>query len=260
MNMTTTSASTAQRHTRRLLVRMNATLFHCLGVAALLEHAAAAYAARTQAADAEQRRQRAQSLVAYAASVWPEFAWEDACAAIRDAIGMKPASAGGAAPASEQLWMFYRALSCVAEDRELCRALRDISSEEKARRAALAGDASTGLLAAIRRVQALRAVADRDRNRAVRRAFDLLQHHWTETPPFPAMRYEAFVSRAYVLLAPHLGLGGLAGLMHRASLACAGCGVTDHAAAGVRNALSALPAAARAAAPAYGLPRTSMVR
>lgn len=271
MSATAISASPkpVQSHTRRLLVRMNSTLFHCLGAAVLLEYAAAAQAARMPVVQSNgiqvpQQQGRAQWLRDYAASIWPEFGWEAACAEMR--AGHAPHCAEGrnahatAAAASDHTAKFYRALGSIAEDPELCRVLKDIASVEESCRAGMDNSARPGALAALRNMQSTRAYVEHTRNRVVRRAFDLLQQHWTDTPPFPAMEYDAFLSRAYALLAPHLRLDWTRRVLYRGWL-------TPHAPRAARQTAGAAQVRSTgigmhglARGPACALPRASVVR
>jgi hypothetical protein len=100
------------------------------------------------------------------------------------------------------------------------------------------------------------------RNRVVRRAFDLLQQHWTDAPPFPALDYDAFLLRAYALLAPHLQLDWTRRLLYRGWL-------RSRASYAMKPTSGALPARSAdidarmhdiAARPACALPRTSVMR
>jgi hypothetical protein len=218
INATATSLSTkpAESRTRRLLVRMNMTLFYCVGAAVLLESGAARQAARPAAGRVDtprprEEREHAQWLLEYAASVWPEFAWEPACAAIvgqleHNVVYLAGDAAARATVSSRHMAMFYRALSRIAEDVTLRRVLEEIASAKERRCAGMAGAGARTPFGAWRTARLTRACVRDARNRVVRRAFDVLQHHWVDAPPFPALDYDCFLSRAHALLAPHMPL------------------------------------------------------
>lgn len=218
MNATAKSASAtpAESRVRRLLVRMNTTLFYCLGAAVLLESAAAAQAARAPAGDVDttwlgEKEERARWLRNYVASVWPEFSWAGACAAIGAGQGMQDAqmqdAVARAVTGSHHMALFYRALSRIAEDPTLRSVLENIATVEQTRRDGMTSAAGRGPLTTLRRARFVRRYVEHTRNRVVYRAFDVLQQHWLDTPPFPAIGYDLFLARARVLLTPHLGLG-----------------------------------------------------
>jgi hypothetical protein len=264
------SQKSAHKPARRLLVRMNATLFHCLGAAVLLEHAAAAGAARMPGVQSngihgQERQDRAQWLRDYAASIWPEFAWDAACAsigAVPASHGTQPFAHANAVVESDHMALFYRALSAIAEDAELCRVLRQIASIEENRRDGMTTNARPGVVGAFRSAQSTRAYVEHARNRVVRRAFGLLQQHWIDTPPFPASDYDVFLVRSYALLAPHLRLDWTRRLLYRgwltsrASRAPRSTAVTCHA----QNADTGMRMHEFTVRPACALPHASLVR
>lgn len=265
-NANSAAQRSAQKPARRLLVRMNATLFHCLGAAVLLEHAAAVAFAhmpddQSTGIHSEERQNLAQWLRTYTASIWPEFGWDAACESMC-AVPQQPIASSNAAVASDHRAVFYRAVSAIAEDAQLCRVLRQVASIEESRLDGVAMSARPGSAGALRNFQSTRAYVERARNRVVRRAFDLLQQHWTDAPPFPALDYDAFLLRAYALLAPHLQLDWTRRLLYRGWL-------TSRASYAKKPTSGVLPARSAdidarmhdvAARPACALPRTSVVR
>lgn len=258
MNTSTVSISVkpAQSHTRRLLVRMNSTLFHCLGAAVLLERAAAD--------GGKPKRERARWLQAYAATVWPEYGWEAAAAAVAAILPAHAVSAGrgsvAAIAASEQVAMFYDALSCIAEDPALSSVLADMAAMEHEQRAMADSAAAGGAMGALRGAHAVHAYVREARNRVLRCAFHVLQQHWTDTPPFAAVDYDTFLSRAYVLLAPHLKLDWTRRLLYRGWLPAVGGRLLRASRAALAASNSSTTTVARASAPACGLPRATVVR
>ncbi|MGE5524444.1 MAG: hypothetical protein ACM3SS_12075 [Rhodospirillaceae bacterium] len=258
MNPSTVSVSVkpAQSHTRRLLVRMNSTLFHCLGAAVLLEHAAGDHS--------EPRRERARWLQAYAATVWPEYRWEAASAAVAAILPAHAVSAGrgsvAAIAARDQVAMFYDALSRIAEDPALSSALADMAAMEHEKHMMVDHAATGGAMGALRGAHAVHAYIREARNRVLRCAFHVLQQHWGDTPPFAAVDYDTFLSRAYVLLAPHLKLDWTRRLLYRGWLPSAAGRLLRASCAALATSGAATMAVARTSAPACGLPRATVVR
>jgi hypothetical protein len=265
-NANSAAPKPAQKPARRLLVRMNVTLFHCLGAAVLLEHAAAVASAHTPGGQSdrihsEERQNLAQWLRAYTASIWPEFGWDAACASMC-AVPPQPTAGSNAAVASDHRVVFYRAVSAIAEDAQLCRVLKQVASIEESRLGGVATFARPGSAGALCNFQSTRAYVAHARNRVVRRAFDLLQQHWTDAPPFPVLDYDAFLLRAYALLAPHLQLDWTRRLLYRGWL-------TSRASYAKRPTSGVLPVRGadlgarmheNTTRPACALPRASVVR
>lgn len=266
MNATATlaSAKPPQGRARRLLVRLNMTMFYCLGAAVLLESAAAARAARNgtkvDLAWLQDKQERARLLREHAASVWPEFGWETACAAMMTMPGMLHAQAGdlvATSVASHELAMFYRALAHIAEDAALRRDLESFAAAEDSRCAGMADAATRGALAAVRRARFIRGHVDHARNR-VRCAFDVLQQQWSDALPFPAIDYECFLARARALLVPHLQLDWSRRVLYRGWLT-QGRPLAKAAPEAAGQTLGARTTnAARSAG--YGLPRAAVLR
>ncbi len=213
-NATTSAARPADMQTRRLLVRMNATLFHCLGAAVLLESARVAAAERDTAGDPKadllnEKRERAMWLREYAASIWPEFAWGAACADMRQPVPVRDSMASPSASSAlcaEPVAVFYRAMSSIADDPALRSRLGAIAAIEECRRGCVESQPLCGAAVSLRGLRAAWAYATHRHAPVLRRAFGLLQQHWADVPPFSPTTYEEFLARAYVLFAPHLGL------------------------------------------------------
>ena len=258
--------TSARKPARRLLVRMNSTLFHCIGAAVLLEQTGAVCAGRIPGGQSNdmwtaERQKLSQWLRAYAGSVWPEFGWDAACAAMA-AVSRQPAASANDVVASDHRALFYRALGAIAEDGELCRVLRQIASIEESRRDALGTDVRPGSVGALRGFHSTRGYVEHARNRVVRAAFDLLQQHWSDAAPFPASDYDAFLLRAYAVLASHMQLDWTRRLLYRGWL-------TLRAPSSTRRAPAPLHVRTRdiggrmqelAARPACALPSASVVR
>lgn len=252
----------AENRTRRLLVRMNTTLFHCIGTVVLLESAAAATRESEGAERAELRGDvaRIDELREYAKSLWPEFDWDAACAsALARCASARSGWVGSAARGVVDAYVpaIYAALLHVVEDPALRRLMAPIAAmrtrchESKARPATRAAAAWCTMTTAAPRAQAASA-------RSLRRIFDMLQHHWLDTPPFPVLDYGTALARAWSLLACRLELAWSDRLLLRmwlrsavhggATLAATGapCGSPDFHSTGnvARRASYALPHAA----------------
>ena len=219
---------TAAGGTRRLMVRMNGTLFHCLGAALLLEAAVVARHDRTSVERGacgeslqedgrrSEKRARVTWLREYVSGVWPEFDWAGACSAMETApptyaagqSASHPVSALGPKLDAEHAAVFYEGLSRWADDPALRGQLQAMSVAEStyARTPNAVEGTLPRPLRILRRLQAVRVHAQDRRDRVVRGAYEVLQQHWTDTPAFPALSYEEFLARAHALTAPHLRL------------------------------------------------------
>lgn len=237
----------------RLLVRMNATLFHCIGAAVLLESARVAAVQRDAVASGarsgvEEARERALWLREYARSVWPEYAWDAACAAMR--LHVTPRIPGQYVPGLPLLGReaagFYRAMARVVEDGELRSQLAALAATAMNGSATRDGDGRDDRGTPIRRMLTAR-MRLASLPGLLHCFFERLRQHWCETPPFPISGYADTVARARAVLVPHLGLGWherviVAACLHPAHTArratVCDVGVTK-AAAGVRFTSSA---------------------
>lgn len=211
MNMPTASIKRmpAESRTRRLLIRMNTTLFHCIGAVVLLESAAAATRASEGAEPAELRGDAAviDDLRDYARSVWPEFDWDAACGSAIAGGSVRSGWVGSAGRCAVDAYVpvLYAALLRVVEDPALRRvvapvaAMRTRCHEAMARPVSRAAAAWCAMTTVGPRAQAARV-------RALRSVFDMLQHHWLDTPPFPVLDYGTAIDRAWSLLASRLEL------------------------------------------------------
>jgi hypothetical protein len=200
-----TPAKPSENRARRLMARMNMTLFYCLGIAVLVE-AAAEHEGRGVGVPATGRVPgRARWLREYADSVWPEFAWHAACDAFcrhRRLDGWADARTADAARrvAARHVGQYYETVSRIAEDAVLRGALGAIAAEERL-------GADNGMarnpVARLRDWHLARRFVDHMRDGVVRRAFEELQHDWSDAAPFPAMTYDAFLRRSWALLSQH---------------------------------------------------------
>lgn len=284
--MSATAASSVSRAaaggTKRLMVRMNGTLFHCLGAALLLEAAVVARHEGTNAGRSvrekgmhedgrlSERRTRVQWLRDYVSGVWPEFDWDAACKAmetapsahVQVATALHPAAAVARALNTEHAAMFYGALGRWADDSSLRAQLEAMSAAESSyARASKAG--APGRLArplqGLRRLQAARAHLQILRDCVVRRAYEVLQQHWTGAPVFPTLSYDEFLARAYALTAPHLRLDWAQRMLLRAWTGRARSGeLAGNADSGM--ALRTSPAPQHGSVPTYALPQAVALR
>lgn len=210
MTKALTDARPAENRTRRLLIRMNTTLFHCIGAVVLLESAAAA----TRAAEGDEPVQirgdvaRIDALRDYVKGLWPEFDWDAACgSALARCASVRCGWAGSAATCMVEAYVpaLYAALLHVVEDPALRRvmapvaAMRTRCNQAMARPASPAAAAWCTITSAAPHAQSASA-------RALRGIFDMLQHHWLDTPPFPVLGYGTALARAWTLLAGRLEL------------------------------------------------------
>ena len=253
--MTAPASLHASSSTRRLLVRMNSTLFHCLGAAVLLEQAACARAggdAPMRACD--ERHERARRLRGYVAGMWPEFEWDAACRAVSTGFGAY--SIGMDGDGSGQAAVFYAALSRIAEEPALRDLLTAMASAATPRRECRAAGR---VLHALRRVEAICSAVRHMREGCLRRAFDVLQQHWVDAPPFPAQDYADFLSRAYALLAPHADLDWGRRMIYRSAMNRGLARSTTTRSRAPRSVIGT-GRASPAAGPAHALPRACVVR
>ena len=207
----------------RLMARMNGTLFYTVGAACLIEAAAAVHAKRLLAAFGPEtafgqwidqcwlpeKLERARLLQEYAIGIWPELDWPRACAEFEQAASRARGVPGthrrahealGHCVAAAQASLFYGVMSVWAED---------VHVRQLTRRSGVAERASfehfkdafelahrqerLGLWATFREALA-RVIYARDN--IVRAAFEMLQSHWSGTPPFPDLSYAEFLRRA----------------------------------------------------------------
>lgn len=206
----------------RLMVRMNPTLFYCLGAACLLEAVRSAGETPSRAAEpdgpAAAQAQWAHWLRHYVEATWPEFDWIAASAEAVTAVEAPPAgSPHGAAGAALrqavtalQTSCFYRGLSRWADDPALRARLACIGDAEDRRARACASE-----VLARRRMDRLDILRGgrcafvhvrQSRDVTVRVAFELLARHWVGAAPFSPMSYSAFVVRVRRLMAGHVHL------------------------------------------------------
>lgn len=207
----------------RLMVRMNPTLFYSLGAACLLECASDVYAQRLLTAFMgdgpicqwiattwlPEKLDRAIVLQCYAGAVWPEFDWAAAIAELQSVLANPRGAAGVRGPAHESLAhgiaaaqtsVFYRCLSLWAEDLRLRELAHRASSAEggyfgqfKNAFERFCPHEKLGFWGGLR--EALSRVRN-TRDTTVYKAFDILQGHWSGTPPFPDLSYGEFLARA----------------------------------------------------------------
>lgn len=228
MNMTDTAGSGRQAdgRARRLLARMNMTLFYCVGAAVLLETAAETRRQIRRSVEDSRRDDGAAHVAwlrAYASSVWPEFGWEAACAAMSGdmqgvscADGLTPAHAAAIA---ERRAFFYRLLARIADEPGLRDVLEAMgSAHPPSQHGARPGRGDQHVRGVVAGVRFARSCINGTRSRAVRRAFHLLQQNWSDGCPFPPIEYDAFVERAAKLLLPVCGLRGAGRWLVRWSL------------------------------------------
>lgn len=207
----------------RLMARMNPTLFYSLGAACLLESASGVYARRllaTLAGDGlicqwiaatwlPEKLDRASVLQRYAGAVWPEFDWAAAAAELQSVLTNPRGAAAVHGPAHESLAhsiaaaqtsLFYRCLSRWAEDQRL----RELAHEASIAEGVYFGRFRNSFERSHPREKpgfwrGLRETLARVRNTrdaTVYKTFDILQGHWSGTPPFPDLSYGEFLARA----------------------------------------------------------------
>lgn len=200
--------------TRRLLARMNPSLFHGLGIALVLDAAAVARAqhAATPASSLvlKQRQDRLRELRVHAAALWPELAWERVCADAATVLPFHLTSKRGWNTGRARA-AYYRGLAGMCEESGLRARLSLYAAQEENAAALHGAHLKLGVAARIGRfVSSLRALRHCDD--VLRSAYRVLHQHWAETPPLAAMTFEQARSRTlkawlgHVMLDPELHL------------------------------------------------------
>jgi hypothetical protein len=207
----------------RLMVRMNPILFYSVGAACLLEAAAPLHASRLLPALAKnepfgqwmqhawlrEKSEQARLLLDYAKGIWPEFDWSGAAADLQSALAHRRAACGGRGGAHEALGhclaavqaeTFYRCLGACAEESDL-RELAQRGCAAEARHFQRFREGFEGLqhgerIGLWRGFREAISRVEHARDTTVRIAFEMLQGHWSGTPPFPDVSYGDFLARA----------------------------------------------------------------
>jgi hypothetical protein len=194
----------AENATRRLVLRMNGTLFHCLGMALLLETHAVARARSTGRDDlgVREREEHVRWLQCSVAQLWPEFGWNAAT---------NEFDHGEAAVEPPETVARCAALICSAVSRWADDPLLRVSLHAMVEAGHRTLSSSQPRMQARKRLWSDYAFLSRRGASALRkpiaaRAFRTLQIHWTDAPPFDVQTFPDFLQRFAALAAPHARL------------------------------------------------------
>jgi hypothetical protein len=197
--------------TRRLLMRLNPSLFHGIACALMVEAAAAADPAGMPSLVRRQRELRVQELADYGAALWPELDWTGVGRAVAERGLLAPALQDDAVRAAAG-WgsLLYLALARLADDPRLARCLRELAGRPASALHASPFAALRGLITGWR---GLRRLA-----RPLRLVHAAVENGWCESRPLPALAWEAAVQRFVAACAPSGVRGRLLALAVMAGL------------------------------------------
>jgi hypothetical protein len=157
----------------------------------------------------------------YVEALWPEFDWQEACAAFHETHRRLHRPTGrGPRHTIAALWLcataaqtaaFYRALAGYVEDPDLRDMIDEFSRDEagffSAFRTLFQWYARTDPIGAVRTYRVIAGSAEQARDGAVRLAFGTVGAHWCGVAPFPAMSYQDALKRLFQIACRNLAPG-----------------------------------------------------
>lgn len=201
--------------TGRLLMRLNPSLFHGVGLLLVIDAAAQPHAGDPPSVPRRRRRALLAELRGWAEALWPEIDWAGACRTsagharlawmIEDLCGSPLAAVWHA--------RCCHALAAMAEAPTLAALLRQLGGRASSVNTPLAPGRSGRFRTAFDAFGSLRRL-----DAALRVGHALVLEHAREAAPFPATAYDASIGRLLAVAAPHLALDPTRSVLLRLAL------------------------------------------